>query len=133
MQKALSSTRTTIREGVGALIIPEEARARGEEASRQSPQPSSPRHNEGVFQVGTDLLDTLVLTSAALRAGITGGQGIRNVVASRDRDPPLLSAYFDDHLMMCLLLEEQGNELRAEMTDSGIDSFRRAQGLGLGH
>ena len=83
--------------------------------------------------MGTDLLDTLVLTSAALRAGITGGQGIRNVVASRDRDPPLLSAYFDDHLMMCLLLEEQGNELRAEMTDSGIDSFRRAQGLGLGH
>jgi len=128
LQKALSSTSKTIREGLGAFIIPEKARARGEEASRQSPQPSSPRHNEGVFKVGTDLLDTLVLTSAALRAGIAGGQGVRNRVASRDR-----SAYLDDFLMMRLLLEQEGNEVRAGMTDSGLDYFRRAQGLGSGH
>ena len=122
MQKALSSTRTTIREGVGALIIPEEARARGEEASRQSPQPSSPRHNEGVFQVGTDLLDTLVLTSAALRAGIPGGQE----VAIRDRELLMSSTRLDDDSMMRLLLEQEGRELRAGMADPGLDYFSKS-------
>ena len=127
-RKALSSTSTTIREGLGAFILAEKASARGEEVCRQSPQPSSPRHKEGVFKVGTDLLDTLVLTSAALRAGIAGGQE----VAIRDRELLMSSTRLDDDLMMRLLVEQEGKELRAGiagMADAGLDYFSKSSGL----
>jgi hypothetical protein len=144
-RKALSSTSTTIREGLGAFILAEKASARGEEVCRQSPQPSSPRHKEGVFKVGTDLLDTLVSTSAALRAGIAGGQEVAirdrclragiaggQEVAIRDRDLLMSSTRLDDDLMMRLLVEEEGKELRAGiagMSDAGLDYFSKSSGL----
>jgi hypothetical protein len=69
-----------------------------------------------VFKVGTDLLDTLVLTSAALRAGIAGGQE----VAIKDRELLMSSTRLDDDLMMRLLLEQEGKEL---------DHFSKSSGL----
>ena len=122
LRKALSSTSTTIREGRGAFILAEKASARVEEVCRQSPRPSSPRHTGGVFKVGTDLLNTLVLTSAALRSGIPGGQE----VAIRDRELLMSSTRLDDDSMMRLLLEQEGRELRAGMADPGLDYFSKS-------